>query len=574
MPYPTINQYQSVLRLPPGQRPFKSPDLDRLNFGSILPPANSLFLHWGAGRFAAVYRSCDTNNQHVALRCLLSSPPSDLADRYIELERHRSAYSLPFLVSAQYVPDAIQVQGIWLPMFLMDWVPGRTLGAKAAELASNGDRNSLQRLAEKWQNLVEAMQDTQFAHGDLQDGNVMVSDRGELCLVDYDTLYVPRLVGRGATAVGTQGYVHPDYLRAGARPYSENMDTFGALVILLSLRALAHDPGLHGQFSKENLLLEAADLEDATNSVAFAALFATNTPSVTSLAYHLVNMCRNVSHGDVTLRTLLTQDVSSKYTIKYSPLVVAQPKHTPSPSIKVVVGQPAHPNNLVLSPWSRKHWKVTSAIASVAVTLIAGTWFMHSALLSPVKPVIKVDSSIAAANFPHPITDSKNHNNTTEMFQTTGLSPSIGGMPTNKLQNYSDQKPFGDTPIQTKPKSVQSVDQAIAARIKVNQVITHLLEIQDKQQRSELSREQANKERVQIRNGCQEALEDADRAIHLDRQDKEAWLQHARALYYLGEYKVANEDLKYAMASFKENSDFQPLEVLVSHKLHETGQQP
>lgn len=150
------------------------------------------------------------------------------------------------------------------------------------------------------------------AHGDLQHGNVLVtlteSGMPRLRLVDYDTVFVPDLVGRPLVTAGLPGYTHPNYLAGQKRTYGREMDTFSGLVILLSLWALAHDPSLHGRFSHENLLLSDADLEHPHRSPAFLALLAMQDAVVPFLASTLEAMCQNARISEVLLVSIIDQD--------------------------------------------------------------------------------------------------------------------------------------------------------------------------------------------------------------------------------------------------------------------------
>ena len=299
MPYPIITQYKSVLLLPAGQRPLCSPELDSINLGQIVPSPNPMSLHWGSGAFAAVFRCRDTSDHEVALRCLISQPANDLAERYMAFDRFCALTPFPFLIRAQYIPDAIQVQRTWLPIFLMDWVRGKALDSHVADLARRHDTIRLQELALNWQQLVTTMQSAGIAHGDLQHGNVMVTDAGDLRLVDYDTMFVPSLAGRRATAIGKEGYVHPCYFRGVPRTYDAAMDTFGALIILLSLRALAYNPALFGRFSDDNLLFRGSDLDTPDRSAAFDELEAASDPDIADLARVLRAQCRQLCETSI-----------------------------------------------------------------------------------------------------------------------------------------------------------------------------------------------------------------------------------------------------------------------------------
>ena len=294
MSYPLVREYRPLIRLPPGQRPFRScPELDGINHGDFIPPQGSRFSHWGAGSYAVVFRIRETTGNHIALRCLIAAPPVDVADRYHQLEMFRKSVGslLPYFVRADFVADAISVNGQWFPVFLMEWIGGVTLGSYVESLALQRDKPGLRRLADDWSRMITDLQHSHVAHGDLQHGNAIITERGEIRLVDYDTVYVPSLAGRESVAIGTPGYVHPCYFRGVERPYSEKMDTFSALVIYLSLRALAVSPELYGVYSSANLLLADDDLFDAHNSRAFQALVFHSDQDVAQLARVVRDEC-------------------------------------------------------------------------------------------------------------------------------------------------------------------------------------------------------------------------------------------------------------------------------------------
>ena len=324
MIYPNIQQYRNVLLLPKGNRPFRLPELDSLNMGDVLPSKNRQFLHWGNGGYAVVFRCLNASNTNIALRCPLGAPAGDICERWTEVEAYRQLHinDLPFLVRSEYVADAIKVGGEWFPVFIMEWVEGETLGSYVAGLVAGKQRDELGRLADRWQSLVNALEKLQIAHGDLQHGNVMVTKSGDLRLVDYDTVFVPALANKVAVIIGTPGYVHPSYIKMGQRPYNAAMDSFGALVILLSLRVLALDPSLYHRFSKENLFFSAEDLEEPRSSDAFKRLKKFKDPEVADLTRQVFAACQSNTEPALNFPSL-------------EPLGPAIPRvvrHTPPPS--------------------------------------------------------------------------------------------------------------------------------------------------------------------------------------------------------------------------------------------------
>ena len=309
MTYPTIRHYQEVLSLPPGDRPLKSPDLDEVNNGEILRPGRNIgFLHWGTGSFAIVFRCRKTDGRDMAVRCLLGPPVRDIAKRSQELNSYLQTLdpALPFFVEGKFVTEAIKVQDNWFPLFVMDWVAGSTLGLHVSKLVKDQDQKALSCLAGNWRQMVLDLQDARIAHGDLQPNNVMVVTDGELRLVDYDTIFVPPLAGRPCSALGVPGYVHPSFVKKSNRPFHAEMDTFGAVVIYLSLLALAHDPSLHQKFSRENLFFSDSDLATSSNSPAFKALLHSGDPTIVPLAEKLCDLCKcALSDAPLTFQSVL-----------------------------------------------------------------------------------------------------------------------------------------------------------------------------------------------------------------------------------------------------------------------------
>jgi hypothetical protein len=107
------------------------------------------------------------------------------------------------------------------------------------------------------------------AHGDLQHGNVLVTREGELRLIDFDgVLLFDPASGAHLTAppteVGHPNYQHPQRIEDGH--VSRFVDTFSALLVHTSLRALVTDPGLWAFHRGENLVLEQRDLFEPESS--------------------------------------------------------------------------------------------------------------------------------------------------------------------------------------------------------------------------------------------------------------------------------------------------------------------
>jgi len=126
----------------------------------------------------------------------------------------------------------------------------------------------LLHLAEEWVKLVNALRQAGIAHGDLQHGNIIL-EQGRLRLVDLDGLFVPAMSGWSSSELGHQHYQHP---RRDAEFFDSSLDNFSALVIYLSLLALAERPSLWAEHHDENLLFTKTDFIEPGSSSLFGKI--------------------------------------------------------------------------------------------------------------------------------------------------------------------------------------------------------------------------------------------------------------------------------------------------------------
>jgi serine/threonine protein kinase len=184
----------------------------------------------------------------------------------------------------------------------MDWIDGRRLDEHVGDLVEAEDSGALRALAGRWLELINELQRASFAHGDLQHGNVLVDQQGQLRLVDFDSVWIPELQGQPApTETGHPNY-QPPGITAEARwgPY---MDTFAGLVIYLALTALGKDPGLWPQFSSggENMLFERDDFAPPYDTEIWKRLADLGDPDIDLAAAKLMECCKP---GWVAAKTL------------------------------------------------------------------------------------------------------------------------------------------------------------------------------------------------------------------------------------------------------------------------------
>ena len=268
MPWPTPQDYNEAIQNP--QQCFADSEL---RSGS--PQLSPLGLPRPiTGNFASVYR-VHCAKRDWAVRCFWREF-SDLQTRYSAISAHLAASRLPYTVGFEYLPRGISVKGEWYPILKMEWVEGELLDTFVEKHLA--EATTLRVLADSWRQMCAALDRAAVAHGDLQHGNVLVSN-GRLILVDYDGMYVPALSGRGSHETGHPHYQHPK--RSGSH-FGKYLDRFSEWSINTSLLALAGKPDLWKQLNggDECLLLRKTDYDDPASSAAFLALKQHSDPSV------------------------------------------------------------------------------------------------------------------------------------------------------------------------------------------------------------------------------------------------------------------------------------------------------
>jgi len=219
------------------------------------------------GSFASVYRLKCTQRD-VALRCFLSNI-ADQEDRYALISRFVQHDELPYTVMFNFLPRGIKVAGSWFPALKMDWVEGEALDRYI--LHNLTQPKKLERLAADFLKMMDELHAAGIAHGDLQHGNIIVLQNGELRLVDYDGMYVPGMENMKANELGHRNYQHP---QRQAEYFDSSLDNFSAWIIYTSIIGLQLDSNLWIQLAAGDdcLLFRQSDFLRPESSPAFAAL--------------------------------------------------------------------------------------------------------------------------------------------------------------------------------------------------------------------------------------------------------------------------------------------------------------
>jgi hypothetical protein len=273
--FPTGGQYQEAVQH--AERYFSDPELRSASFERMAMGLPKMI----SGNFASVFPMTAKSGRSYAVKCFTREVPHQL-QRYQIIGEQLTQRGPWWATDFQFLKDGVRVENEWYPILRMNWVSGRTLVPWITDHII--DPRALAGLAEKFDQLVADLADAGMAHGDLQEGNLLVTESGKLHLVDYDGMYVPGLAGLPAGEVG-----HPDYQpqNRSQADYGPAMDRFSAWLISLSLRILVVAPELWDQLNPgrdDYLLLNRNDLANLSSSPRFSTLISHQNAEVRRLA--------------------------------------------------------------------------------------------------------------------------------------------------------------------------------------------------------------------------------------------------------------------------------------------------
>ncbi len=278
--YPAAGDYYKAVQAP--ARVFTVPKLQAAEF-----VWDSLGPTLARGSSAVVFQA-SVEGTPQALRCYIRNDASS-RDRYSALDSYLTAQDLsPCVSGTTWLDEAIRVNRATWPVLTMDWIDGRTLNEYVDYLVAGANTAALTTLAAKWRELVALLQNSEFTHGDLQHGNIMVDQQGRIRLVDFDGVWIPQLAGQSPPTE----FGHPNYQHPMQHVWDRWLDTFSALVIYLSLVALGKDPALWlALYNSKNLLFAKNDFFPPFKTEAWKQLAAMGDPQVSELVRRLQECC-------------------------------------------------------------------------------------------------------------------------------------------------------------------------------------------------------------------------------------------------------------------------------------------
>lgn len=224
---------------------------------------------FASGNYGSIYKVKDGADKYFALKCFTRNS-ENLNERYLKISDYLEANSksLDFLAHFRYYKEGIKTRkskSYYFPLLKMEWIDGVTLNKY---IQANIDQPKiLRKISTGLVTEIDKLQSAGVAHGDLAGDNIIVCNGGDVKLVDYDGMYIPDFKGRRATEMGHADFQHPGRT---ADSYSSKLDNFSALVIHLSLSAIAEKPALWEKYNGNDpdcLILRKSDFihPDASN---------------------------------------------------------------------------------------------------------------------------------------------------------------------------------------------------------------------------------------------------------------------------------------------------------------------
>jgi len=324
MKYPLRTDYETVVKYP-----------DRFIYDGILQQGkpvkqkqNQNFLLSHNGGKAVVYE-IQTNPKKYALKCWIEDL-GDLKIRYKAIDAYLKTVQLPYFVDFAYQEQGILVNGQRFPIIRMEWVDGISF----KDFISNNINNptSIRNFAEKFLEMVKILHQNNISHGDLQHGNIIVRKNGDLCLIDYDSLYVPQLSNETDNINGLPGYQHPN--RNKLSKLSPKADYFSEMVIYLSLLVLSENPNYWQQIQQEErLLFSEKDLIKPNSSKIFKEL-KNLSPEIVYFTQELEKFCQQSNIENLQPLENLVNNYTGILLIGVLHLIILLHPHTLLPQVK------------------------------------------------------------------------------------------------------------------------------------------------------------------------------------------------------------------------------------------------
>ena len=305
MPLPSLDQYNEAVQNP--KTAFRD---SLLKTGTVQKSGMGLPLALSGG-FALTYSLACQGGRKYAVRCF-HKPIDHLERHYRQISDHLKRTRDGYFLECDYQAEGVRIGTAWFPIVKMEWAKGEPLGTFVERHYS--DSALLTRLRHKFAALDADLRQQGIAHGDLQNGNVMV-DGENIRLIDYDGMFVRGMPRGSGTELGHKHFQHP---RRTPSDFGPDLDRFSFIVLDLSLHALSVVPKLFDKYSNgENIIFTANDFAQPQQSPLFQELL--SQPELKVAAERFADICAgeigNVPLLDEFQRVRSASGVSSLVTV-------------------------------------------------------------------------------------------------------------------------------------------------------------------------------------------------------------------------------------------------------------------
>ena len=287
--FPTKTDYQVAMQNP--HLYFNDPDLKGCS-ASI--KKNGLPRGYSGG-YAVVYKVRDKSSKEIALR-LFTIYTSDSAQRYANLSNFIRQNQSSYFVGFEFINDAITVNKNKHPALKMEWIDGIGVGDYIGKNLT--DKNSLQLLMSKLLVLFQFLLANSIAHGDLSHTNVIVTNKGDLKLIDYDGMFCQDTKHQKTSEIGLPHFQHPD---RRIEHYSEKMDHFSMWIIYASILILIEDQSYYNGL--DCIIFTSNDFRNPNQSVVLQKLRSNSNKTLQFLSEFIIKISEN-NYNDIPEFTL------------------------------------------------------------------------------------------------------------------------------------------------------------------------------------------------------------------------------------------------------------------------------
>lgn len=225
------------------------------------------------GQFCIAFQmeSKDKGKDDLCLR-VFKEIPSNIErakDRFNTISKALKESVLPYfeIEHFSFVEDVLTVDNKKLHAVICKWVKGLPLNdflIISYQRNPKSFQEVVRQIASSFLEMCYSMREKGIAHGDLSNSNIMITSKNEIKLIDYDSVFVPSMKGKGFNQVtgGAPGYQHPDRLHNCREMLaSKDDDNFSQWVIYLSLLAISYDTSLYERIDND-MLFTNRDFED------------------------------------------------------------------------------------------------------------------------------------------------------------------------------------------------------------------------------------------------------------------------------------------------------------------------